>query len=163
MPRSRLQAVAATKEELVQEVGVYPGQLIEAREESVHNTGAQLQLIQHALTEQPLHDVQGLHVAHLRLNQFCQGQPTFRTFCWLVDEHGSEQGGTSSPKPTGNPSFCRDSQPQPPGGGRSTSSQGRRRVPPELPEIHPTPVSKGDLPAWKVGLYRSPTAVCYSP
>lgn len=74
MPRSRLQAVVATKEELIQKVGVYPGQLIKAWEESMHNTGIQLQLVQHALAEHPLHDMQGLHVAHLRLNQLYQGQ-----------------------------------------------------------------------------------------
>lgn len=73
MPRSRLQAVVATKQELIQKVDVYPGQLIKAWEESMQNAGIQLQLIQHALTEHSLHDMQGLHVAHLRLNQLYQG------------------------------------------------------------------------------------------
>lgn len=72
MPRSRLQTAVATKEELIQEVGVNPGQLIEAWEQSVDNTGIQLKLIQHALTEDPLHDVQCLHVTHLCLNQLCR-------------------------------------------------------------------------------------------
>lgn len=72
MPRSRLQAVVATEEELIQKVGVYPGQLIKAWKKSVHNTGTHLQLIQHALTEHSLHDMQCLHVAHLRLDQLYQ-------------------------------------------------------------------------------------------
>lgn len=72
MPRSRLQAVVATKEELIQKVGVNPGQLIKAWEQSMDNTGIQLELIQHALTEDPLHYVQGLHVTRLCLNQLCK-------------------------------------------------------------------------------------------
>lgn len=72
MPRSRLQTVVATKEELIQKVGVNPGQLIKAWEQSMDNTGIQLKLIQHALTEDPLHYVQCLHVTHLCLNQLCK-------------------------------------------------------------------------------------------
>lgn len=69
MPRSRLQTVVATKEELFQKVGVYPAQLIKAWEQCMHNTRTKLKLIQHALTEHPLHYMQCLQVAHLCLNQ----------------------------------------------------------------------------------------------
>lgn len=52
----RLQAVGASSEELRQEMRVQRQQSLQTGEESVHDPRLQLNLIQHAPSEHPIHD-----------------------------------------------------------------------------------------------------------
>lgn len=64
-----LQAAVAAQQELAQEVAVDPEELIQTREHGGHSTGLHLQLLQHAVAEHLVHDVQRPHVMQLRLDQ----------------------------------------------------------------------------------------------
>lgn len=66
---STLQAVIASQEELAEEVAVYPDELVQAWKHGVHSAGLHLELLQHAVAEHLVHDMQRSHVMQLRLNQ----------------------------------------------------------------------------------------------
>ncbi|KAF3834460.1 hypothetical protein F7725_025664 [Dissostichus mawsoni] len=61
----KLQAAVVPQEKLSQEVGVYPDQLVQAGEHGMNGAQVHLELIQHALPENPFHDVQRSHVVQL--------------------------------------------------------------------------------------------------